>query len=514
MTFIKNNFEKSYFKVINQQTDKMFLIFVDDAGTRNRYTYNQFNCDVDKVIDVITVLDAKNSFEACIFLSENSYELIVYIFAVLLSGKIAIFINPNEDDIYIEEQIKKISSTRLILSDRPRSHCQSTIMSIPDKINFSKKTKKRKVKNINNDFIYVLTSGSTGQSKFVRLSERSLLVNIEALIQHHDLYKKKIIIGTALPLFHVNALGFSLMTTFFSGGQLVLWKKFNILNFFQIMKDERIQIYSAIPSILSAIGHFAKSTKNTYLKYLNYFVSAATYLPAHVCMRIHLITHKKIIQGYGLSEAVNFSCLLPINISAKNYKKLMLDSKYPSIGKSIFGNEVTVISDDGQICQSDQIGELYIKGLSLMTGYLHEKESIIDSINGLPTGDLGYFQIIEGEKYFFLTGRRKDIIKKNGETIGLRDIEERIASADINGFDFIIVPFESKAHVEEIGLIYILSKKLEINWLEKLEDILKTLTLNRRPKKCIEIKNLKIRTPSGKPLRWKFRYLFENNRNS
>src|SRR5262249_35076730 len=147
----------------------------------------------------------------------------------------------------------------------------------------------------------------------------------------------------------------------------------------------------------------------------------------------------RVIQGYGLSEATNFSTTLPIDLPDSIYQAAMIDTPYPSIGTTLRGGTIAILDDSGKELGESAVGEIAIRGWNVALGYKHEPFTG----NELRTGDLGHFRFVGGKKHFFLTGRCKDVIKRFGETVSLREIDDLVTAFGINGLDAIAVPFEN-----------------------------------------------------------------------
>ena len=117
-----------------------------------------------------------------------------------------------------------------------------------------------------------------------------------------------------------------------------------------------------------------------------------------------------MLQGYGLTETS------PV-IAAEDdkYKKI------GSIGKAFPSLDIKVVNPN-----EDGIGELFVKGPSVMLGYYNNKEATQESMEDgwFKTGDLAK---IDEEGYIFITGRKKYVIVlKNGKNIYPEEIESLI----------------------------------------------------------------------------------------
>ncbi len=96
-----------------------------------------------------------------------------------------------------------------------------------------------------------------------------------------------------------------------------------------------------------------------------------------------------------------------------------------SVGPTLKGVEVRIISHDGQVEPEGKIGEICVRGATVCAGYVTAKgvESAIDPEGWLPTGDLGFLSA--GELY--VTGRKKDLIIVGGRNLYPQDVEEEAA---------------------------------------------------------------------------------------
>jgi fatty-acyl-CoA synthase len=108
-------------------------------------------------------------------------------------------------------------------------------------------------------------------------------------------------------------------------------------------------------------------------------------------------------------------------------------------GKPLPGHDMVVRDESGAVLRDREIGHIFVKGPSLMSGYYHNAqatEAVIASDGFLATGDMGY--MLDGE--IVITGRAKDLILHNGRNIWPQDIEwaaeqvEPLKSGDVAAF--------------------------------------------------------------------------------
>lgn len=473
-------------------SDEVFFI---DPVHDTKYTFKKFLNDVQKNSAKIT---REFPSKQCIVIGEeNSYRFAVLITASWFAHKTVYLQNPNED-----ERIKCH-----LLSLIP-DHAHIDLSFFEDGA-YSDNYPPSPFPE-NQDFTYIPTSATTGTSKIVRQSARCVLENVQAVIKHHHLNDRKRIIGTPLPLFHVNALYFSFFASLLTGGTIVLFSQFDLKLILHSLARYNVEILSVIPTILNSIARSGEIAQNYDLSSLNYFVSAAAPLSSNTVKQIWLLTGKKIIQGYGLSEGINFSCKIPVNISDELYERLLINSPYPSIGPPLSGTTVKIMCDQ-ELCPEGKEGELFIKGTNFQQGYLQTE--IVLSDDFFPTGDLGYYQKVDNENYFFITGRKKEMAKINGESVSLRMIEDLIRDKLPDNREFIICSFDNDYRGEEMAVVLERTDAdIDPFFIQDLfSQSFQFLSPNRRPK-VLFITEEKIRTASGKARRWYFKRFFKEER--
>jgi len=96
--------------------------------------------------------------------------------------------------------------------------------------------------------------------------------------------------------------------------------------------------------------------------------------------------------------------------------------KWGSIGTSFQAQQIEIMDDENNILPFGEKGEICIKGDVVMLRYLNKPEATAETIkNGwLHTGDMGY---MDEEGYFYVSGRKKEMINRGGENIYPREIE-------------------------------------------------------------------------------------------
>ncbi len=161
----------------------------------------------------------------------------------------------------------------------------------------------------------------------------------------------------------------------------------------------------------------------------------------------------KIVHGYGLSETTCYSCFIPQNLSNAEHKKWQNEFGFPSIGIPLQCNEMEIYDDKGKSMNEGEKGEIVIKGLNVMKYYFENEEANAkDFEHGwFHSDDEGFFELDNKEnKYYFITGRLKEMIIKGGVNISPLEIDEVLNSIDFVE-SAIAVGFDNEWYGEEIG---------------------------------------------------------------
>jgi fatty-acyl-CoA synthase len=121
--------------------------------------------------------------------------------------------------------------------------------------------------------------------------------------------------------------------------------------------------------------------------------------------------------AYGLSETCTIISSLPCDTPREIRER--------SQGAILPGNLVRIVDrDKGDALPVDAIGEITVKGPTLMVGYVKKlPEECFDEDGFFHTGDAGY---VDGDGYLHWTGRMTDMIKTGGANVSPVEIEETL----------------------------------------------------------------------------------------
>ena len=356
--------------------------------------------------------------------------------------------------------------------------------------------------------LIVYTSGTTGNPKGVVLQQKNLLVDAHCIAEWYG-FTPDMRAMNVLPIHHVNGMLVTLLTPLYYGGSVVLSRKFSASRFWQTVAAENCSWGSVVPTVLNflceAKEHAPKDTAHTPLKFL---ICGAGPLTIETVKRFEKNFPTKIIHGYGLSESTCYSCYLPFDLPEAERKKWLCDYGYPSIGVALPCNDMAIHTPEGKEVAEGERGEIVIRGQNIMQEYFKRPDANAETFahGWFRSGDEGFYKTDDqGRKFFFITGRLKELIIRGGINYSPLEIDEVLASID-GVKAAMAVGFEHSIYGEEIGAF--VQKEEGANITEA--DILKgcaSLPFSKRPKVVLFGDEFPV-TATGKYQRLKLKPLF------
>ncbi|HEU0298648.1 MAG TPA: class I adenylate-forming enzyme family protein [Longimicrobium sp.] len=346
------------------------------------------------------------------------------------------------------------------------------------------------------DALFFGTSGSTAASKLVAQSHYSAAVNAEAMRRHHGLARGDRLLA-CLPIHHVNCLHFTLFGTLAAGAHVFLAHGFDPFGYPRLLERCRPRIASVVPSILE--GLLAAWRAPRLPAGFDYFVSAAAPLTARTAREVEDQLRTRVMQGYGLTETTNFSTTMPPGLPCDAYRRLMLEAEIPSVGVALYGNEVAVLTPGGAPAAPGEVGEICMRGHSVMTRYAGNPQATAEAFRHgwFHSQDLGFEVEEGGRRFFVITGRTKNIAKVGGESVSLDEMD-RVLRAVPRVADAGCVAMPHRLLGEEIVAAVVCAE--DVGDAELRAHLRAVFAAAALPRRIVRVGVLP-RTPTGKLLR-------------
>jgi len=300
--------------------------------------------------------------------------------------------------------------------------------------------------------VILYTSGTTGKIKGVALSHGNLHSNARSAASLHELSREDWSLAV-LPLSH--SYGLTVMNAGnILGTRGVLLRWFNPEEVLTTIQKFRIRSMSCVPTMLVYLLNYPEAEQFDTSSMI-YWGSGAAPLPLEIVEPFEKKFGGRILEGYGLTEATTV-------VSAH---RLSMERRLGSVGKPIPGVEVKILDDQDRELPAGTVGEICVRGPSVMQGYYRMPEETQKTLkNGcLHTGDVGR---LDADGYLYIVERKKDLIIRGGFNIYPREVEEvlyahpKVAEAGVVGMPdplmgedvlaFVVVKAGQEANAEEM----------------------------------------------------------------
>jgi long-chain acyl-CoA synthetase len=300
----------------------------------------------------------------------------------------------------------------------------------------------------------LFTAGSTGTPKGVVWSQRAVVNNMQNLLGTSrrlpddlpDDFDGSVSLMT-VPLFHLAGIQV-LLSPLLTGGRLVYQPgRFDPGEVLRLIEAERVRTWGAVPAmVVRVMEHPDFPTRDvSSLKSIGLGGSASTpEFRQRVKQAFPELRGGGAGSLYGMTETGG---LLAMG-SAKD-----LADRPGSVGRLLPVAEIRIADPD-----ENGVGEILARSPGLMSGFLPDAPSPVDSGGWLHTGDLGR---VDEDRFLYLTGRSKEIIIRGGENISGPRIEQVLA-AHPAVVEAAVVPFPHAELGEQVGAIVVLDGGSEL----------------------------------------------------
>jgi acyl-CoA synthetase (AMP-forming)/AMP-acid ligase II len=148
---------------------------------------------------------------------------------------------------------------------------------------------------------------------------------------------------------------------------------------------------------------------------LRFFRSSSAPLPPSAITALETLFEAPLIETYGLTETASMVCANPLPRAPR---------KPGSVGIAVW-SEIRVVRPAGEDCGPDEVGEIAIRGPSVITAYADNAaaDSFLDG--WLLTGDIGR---LDADGYLFIVGRAKEVIKRGGLSVYPAEVDDALSA--------------------------------------------------------------------------------------
>ncbi|MEM2412873.1 MAG: long-chain fatty acid--CoA ligase [Candidatus Bathyarchaeia archaeon] len=261
------------------------------------------------------------------------------------------------------------------------------------------------------------TGGTTGVSKGAMLTHMNLVSNAVMCREWLQANEGEEVVLTVLPLFHIYGMTTSMNAPIFFAGTMVLLPRFDPVAVLQAIQKYRVTVFCGAPTMYAMLlAH--PDLKKYDLTSVKFCISGAAPLPPDIQKRFMEITGGVLVEGYGLTESSPVTHANPLDKTMKTVKIGSIGIPWPDTDAKI----VDIETGEKEL-PPGEIGELIVKGPQVMKGYwkMPEETAAVLRNGWLYTGDIGK---MDEDGYFYITDRKKDLIKYKGYSVYPRELED------------------------------------------------------------------------------------------
>lgn len=402
----------------------------------DRRTYRQLNERSNRLARVLWRLGLRKG-DRIATLSFNSVELMEAYIAHLKMGAITVPLNAWGTDKEIQYQAEFTDSKALIFHRDFLPRVEKIRPLLPQVKEwifigtplppFAKPYKELIEQNSPEDFpievqeeeeaFILFTGGTTGVPKGAVLTHKSLLWNIISVTTENQSPTPDDVIYYPMPLFHTAALS-RFLAYMYAGGTFIVSREFDAQKCLEIIQREGVTAMTGNPTIWGMLlKEIAK--KNYETRSMRMYLSSQGLLHQGMQQAIEtrLFPNAKTYISYALTEASPGVTIL---------KPWDRPKEPGSVGKPYMCTEVRIVDDEDHDLPPGEVGEIIIKGPTVMKEYYKNPGETAEALRGgwLHTGDLGKY---DQDGFLYFVDRKKDMIKSGGLNIYSKEIEEVLA---------------------------------------------------------------------------------------
>jgi fatty-acyl-CoA synthase len=262
----------------------------------------------------------------------------------------------------------------------------------------------------------VFTSGTTGQAKGVMRSQRARILDSAFAALGYQLNRDDHLLAI-LPQFHIGG-GAVANQLLIQGGRVTILRQYDPLAMAKALE-------TGVTYIVGVPAHYSLLFESGHLSGIDtscvrgVYVGGSTATPTLFHAIRANFPGAELVHGYGSTESG------PHTLALRG--QAFLDH-FGSLGLPVAGTEARVVTKTGTDAADDEVGELWVRSDSVMSGYLGRPDLTAEAFaegDWLKTGDL-VRRASDG--YFTLVDRAKDMIISGGENVYPHEVEDIIAT--------------------------------------------------------------------------------------
>jgi acyl-CoA synthetase (AMP-forming)/AMP-acid ligase II len=263
------------------------------------------------------------------------------------------------------------------------------------------------------------TSGTTGQPKGALMTHETLIFNVRNGILAHS-FRHEDVHLLAIPCFAPTCSYTLLAASAYLGSGICIAPRPNVNELIGLVRDHGCTTFIGVPTLF----HLATNEPGfeaDSLPSLRLIAYSGSPMPARTIKRLREgFPHVSLHNFFGLTETISITHVLPSKDAA---------AKPESIGKALPEVYTKIIDDRGNEVGPNEVGELCFRRENIIPGYWNRPGLLDESISDewFRTGDYAY---VDEEGFFYVQGRKKEMIIVAGQNVYALEVEGVILKHD------------------------------------------------------------------------------------
>jgi fatty-acyl-CoA synthase len=342
--------------------------------------------------------------------------------------------------------------------------------------------------------VIVYTSGTTGKPKGANRSwKKTGFESVADMIYQVGMRSDDRHLCVC-PLYHSAAPAFvAIMLSL--GATVVLQTHFDPEAALDIIQREQITCSMMVPTMLIRLSNLPPETLAKYnTKSLRWIMSAAAPLTTEAARRFMDVFGPVLWNFYGATETGLVTMAGPHDHV----------SRPGTIGRALRGNTIRLIGEDGRDVKPGDVGELYARNSTLMSGY-HKNDEATNSAQREGFYSVGDMGRIDSDGYYYLESRKHDMVISGGVNIYPREIEDHLHTHPAI-LEAAVVGVPDPEWGETLRAFIVVRTGQSVTEIEVIDYCRRGLADFKRPRKVTFLEELP-RNPTGKILKRELRDL-------
>ncbi|GGE20298.1 acyl-CoA synthetase [Marinithermofilum abyssi] len=474
------------------------------------YTYDRLNREVNRLAHGLIAEGVRKGDKVALMMKNSDLYMVVF-YAIMKVGAVAVPVNfrltskevgyilDNSDTsvVFFDDEYAEIiknatdGNDTILSSISVGSQALTGHKNIDEVMTNNESEPAVDVKE-SDDAEILYTSGTTGLPKGAVFDHHRVLhvaLNVSIVLKMNP---EDTLLHIA-PLFHSAQLNLFMISGTYLGCTQVIQESFDPEETFKAIERHKISLFFAVPTMYNFLLQVPDKEKYDLSSVQRCGYGAAPMPVALLEKAMNLFGTDQFYNMCGLTEGGPGGIIL---LPSEHKEKLGAG------GKAMLNTEVRVISDSGEDIQPGEVGEMIIRGETVMKGYYKKPEETKKALRDcwLYTGDLA---TIDEDGYITLVDRKKDMIISGGENVYSTEVEQ-VLYKHPELLEAAVIGLPDEVWGEKVAAVVVPKPGAQLDHEEIKSFCRKELAGYKVPRTIFEYKEIP-RNASGKILKYKLR---------